>query len=196
MLDYGTLRVIWWLLLGVLLVGFAVMDGFDLGVGMLLPIVGRTNIERRVIINTIAPVWEGNQVWIILGAGALFAAWPAVYALAFSGFYFAMLLVLAGLILRPVGFKYRSKIESETWRTVWDTALFLGGFIPAFIFGVALGNILQGTPFHFDITLRAFYTGSFWGLLNPFAILCGLVSVFMLAMHGGALSGGKDRRYC
>ena len=183
-LDYETLKIIWWVLLGVLLIGFAIMDGFDLGVAMWLPIITKSDMERRILINSIAPTWEGNQVWFVLGGGAIFAAWPALYGLAFSGFYFAMLVVLLALILRPVGFKYRSKMTSTKWRTIWDYALFLGGFVPALIFGVAMGNVLQGVPFHFDDNLRAFYTGTFFGLLNPFAILCGLLSVTMLAMHG------------
>src|SRR5450432_1957790 len=115
MLDYAILRLIWWLILGVLLIGFAIMDGFDLGVGMLSPFVGRTDADRRVALNTVGPVWEGNQVWLILGGGAVFAAWPALYAASFSGFYFAMLLVLAALILRPVGFKFRSKLPLPRW---------------------------------------------------------------------------------
>ena len=183
-LDYETLRVIWWVLLGVLLIGFAIMDGFDLGVAIWLPWLAKTDMERRVLINTIGPTWEGNQVWFILGGGAIFAAWPALYALAFSGFYLAMLVVLLALILRPVGFKYRSKLENARWRSIWDWALFVGGFVPALIFGVAMGNVLQGVPFHFDDHLRSFYTGTFLGLLNPFALLCGLLSVSMLAMHG------------
>lgn len=184
-LDYETLRVIWWILLGLLLIGFAVMDGFDLGIGMLLHRVARTDEERRVVLNTIGPVWEGNQIWLILGAGAIFAAWPAIYAVSFSGFYFAMLLVLLALILRPVGFKYRSKLNNPTWRSIWDAGLFISGFVPALLFGVAVGNVLQGVPFYFDETLRSFYTGSLLELLNPFALLCGFVSVFMLIMHGG-----------
>ena len=183
-LDYETLRVMWWVLLGVLLIGFAVMDGFDLGVAMWLPFLTRTQTERRILINSIAPTWEGNQVWFILGGGAIFAAWPALYALSFSGFYLAMLLTLLALILRPVGFKYRSKVDNPTWRTAWDIALFIGGFVPALIFGVAMGNVLQGLPFHFDASLRPFYTGSFFDLLNPFGMLAGLLSVVMLAMHG------------
>jgi len=185
-LDFATLRVIWWLLLGVLLIGFAIMDGFDLGVGILLPFVGRTDGERRVAINSVGPVWEGNQVWLILGAGAIFAAWPAIYAVAFSGFYLAMFVVLCSLILRPVGFKYRSKLEGTRWRAFWDWMLFVGGFVPALIFGVAVGNALLGAPFVFDDTLRMTYHGGFFGLLTPFALLSGLVSVAMLAMHGGA----------
>lgn len=184
LLDYETLRVIWWLLIGILLIGFAIMDGFDLGVAMCLPFLGKTNMERRVLINSIAPTWEGNQVWFILGGGAIFAAWPSLYALSFSGFYLAMFVVLLALILRPVGFKYRSKVDNNTWRTVWDWALFTGGFVPSLIFGVALGNVLQGVPFYFDDNLRSFYTGSFFELLNPYAICCGLLSVLMLAMHG------------
>ena len=187
LLDYTTLRVIWWLLLGVLLIGFAVMDGFDLGVGALLPFVARTDEERRLVINTIGPVWEGNQVWLVLGGGAIFAAWPPLYAVSFSGFYLAMFLILFALILRPVGFKYRGKMPSQRWRNNWDKALFIGGFIPALIMGVAVGNVLLGVPYHFDDTQRVFYTGNLLGLLTPFALLAGLVSVAMLVSHGAAM---------
>ncbi|MBI1195043.1 MAG: cytochrome d ubiquinol oxidase subunit II [Gammaproteobacteria bacterium] len=182
--DYDTLKVIWWLFVGVLLIGFAVTDGFDLGVGALLPFVGRTDGERRVIINTIGPTWDGNQVWLITAGGAVFAAWPMVYAAAFSGLYIALLLVLFALFFRPVGFDYRSKIEDPRWRTAWDWALFAGGAVPALVFGVAFGNLLQGVPFEFDSVLRSTYTGSFFALLNPFALLCGVVSLAMLLMHG------------
>jgi cytochrome bd ubiquinol oxidase subunit II len=183
-LDFATLKVIWWLLLGVLLAGFAIMDGFDLGAAIMLPFVGRTDSERRVAINTVGPVWEGNQVWLILGGGAIFAAWPALYAASFSGFYMAMLLVLAALILRPVGFKFRSKMPGSTWRSTWDWILFAGGLVPALVFGVAMGNLLEGVPFGFDSELRAHYAFGLFDLLNPFALLCGLVSVAMLATHG------------
>ncbi|HRD69414.1 MAG TPA: cytochrome d ubiquinol oxidase subunit II [Legionella sp.] len=183
-LDYETLRLIWWLLLGILLIGFAVMDGFDLGVAMWLPWLAKTDTERRILINTVGPTWEGNQVWFILGGGAIFAAWPDLYALSFSGFYLAMLVVLLSLILRPVGFKYRSKLDNTLWRSAWDWLLFVGGFVPALIFGVAVGNVLQGVPFYYDDTLRAMYTGTFFQLLNPYALCCGLLSVLMLAMHG------------
>lgn len=185
MLDYEVLRIIWWGLLGVLLIGFAVMDGFDLGVAALLPIVARTDLERRVVINTVGPVWEGNQVWFILGGGAIFAAWPMIYSVSFSGFYVAMFITLAAFILRPVAFKFRSKMPHSLWRSVWDYTICGSGFVPALIFGVAVGNVLQGVPFHFDPTLRMTYTGTFWQLLNPFALLCGLLSVAMLLMHGG-----------
>lgn len=186
LLSYETLRLIWWVLLGVLLIGFAATDGFDMGSTILLPFVGRDDLERRTIINAVGPVWEGNQVWFILGGGAIFAAWPPLYAVSFSGFYLAMFVVLAALILRPVAFKYRSKRPGAAWRSAWDAALFIGGFVPALIFGVAVGNVLQGVPFHLDDDLRAFYTGSFFALLNPFAVLCGLLSVGMLTMHGAA----------
>jgi cytochrome bd ubiquinol oxidase subunit II len=182
--DYFTLKIIWWLLVGALLIGFAVMDGFDLGVGALLPFVAKTDNERRVLINSIGPTWEGNQVWFITGGGALFAAWPLVYAAAFSGFYWALLLVLFALFFRPVGFEYRSKVADPRWRGAWDWGLFVGGAVPALVFGVAFGNLLQGVPFAFDEFMRPYYGGNFFGLLNPFALLTGVVSVSMLVMHG------------
>ena len=184
MIDYEVLRVIWWVLVGVLLIGFAITDGFDLGVGSLLTIIGRTDEERRVMINTIGPHWDGNQVWFITAGGAIFAAWPMIYATAFSGFYIALFLTLAALWMRPIGFDYRSKLPGAKWRQRWDWALFAGGFVPALIFGVAFGNLLQGVPYEFDNTLKSTYTGSFFGLLNPFAILTGLVSVALLLNHG------------
>ncbi|MBV6885025.1 cytochrome d ubiquinol oxidase subunit II [Xanthomonas euvesicatoria] len=187
LLDYTTLRVIWWLLLGVLLSGYAVMGGFDLGVGALLPFVASNDAERRLVINTVGPVWEGNQVWLILGGGAIFAAFPPLYAVSFSGFYLAMFLILFALILRPVGFKFRGKLVSPRWRSTWDWALFVGGFIPALIMGVAVGNVLLGVPFHFDDSMRTFYTGNLLGLLTPFALLAGLLSVAMLLAHGAAM---------
>ncbi|GAP36758.1 cytochrome d ubiquinol oxidase subunit II [Piscinibacter sakaiensis] len=186
MLDYPTLKIIWWLLVGVLLVGFAIMDGHDMGVGTLLPFVGQGDDERRVVINTVGPHWDGNQVWFITAGGAIFAAWPLVYATAFSGFYWAMLAVLWALFFRPVGFDYRSKIHHAGWRSTWDWGLFVGGFVPPVIFGVAFGNLLQGVPFGFDDGLVSTYTGSFWQLLNPFALLAGVVSSAMITMHGGA----------
>ncbi len=183
-LDYDTLKLVWWLLVGVLLIGFVITDGFDMGVGALLPFLGKTDEERRVIINTVGPHWDGNQVWFITAGGAIFAAWPAVYAAAFSGFYIAMLLVLFALFFRPVGFDYRSKIADPRWRNTWDWGLFIGGMVPALIFGVAFGNLFLGVPFQHDELLRPTYTGSFWGLLNPFALLSGVVSLAMLVTHG------------
>jgi cytochrome d ubiquinol oxidase subunit II len=182
--DYATLKLIWWAFVGVLLVGFAVMDGKDLGIGTLLPFVGRTDDERRVMLNTIGPHWEGNQVWFITAGGAAFAAWPLVYATAFSGFYVALILTLFALFFRPVGFDYRSKVHDPRWRNAWDWGIFVGGIVPVLVFGVAFGNLLQGVPFHFDQDLRVHYTGSFFGLLNPFALLAGVVGVALLAMHG------------
>ncbi len=185
MLDYPTLKIIWWLLVGVLLVGFAIMDGHDMGVGTLLPFVGKSDLERRVVINTVGPHWDGNQVWFITAGGAIFAAWPLVYATAFSGFYWAMLAVLWALFFRPVGFDYRSKIHNAVWRSTWDWGLFIGGAVPPLIFGVAFGNLLLGVPFGFDNYLVSTYTGTFWQLLNPFALLAGVVSSAMITMHGG-----------
>lgn len=184
--DYETLKIIWWLLVGALLIGFAIMDGHDMGVCSLLPFVGKDDEERRVIINTIGPHWEGNQVWFITAGGAIFAAWPMVYATAFSGFYWALMAVLWALFFRPVGFKYRSMIHNPTWRKAWDWGLFVGSFIPAVVFGVAFGNLFLGVPFSFNNHLVSTYTGSFWALLNPFALLCGLISASMLIMQGGA----------
>ena len=159
--DYETLKIIWWLLVGALLIGFAIMDGHDMGVCSLLPFVGKDDEERRVIINTIGPHWEGNQVWFITAGGAIFAAWPMVYATAFSGFYWALMAVLWALFFRPVGFKYRSMIHNPTWRKAWDWGLFVGSFIPAVVFGVAFGNLFLGVPFSFNDHLVSTYTGSF-----------------------------------
>ncbi|MFN4134760.1 MAG: cytochrome d ubiquinol oxidase subunit II [Novosphingobium sp.] len=190
-LDYETLRVIWWGLMGTLLIGFALTDGYDLGVAALMPFIGRTDEERRMAINAIAPHWEGHQVWFILGGGAIFAAWPFVYAVSFSGFYLAMFLVLAALILRPVAFKYRSKHADPAWRARWDWALFIGGFVPALVFGVAVGNVLQGVPFRLDSDLRSFYEGTLIGLFSPFAVMTGLLSLAMIVMHGAGFLAVK-----
>ena len=183
-IDYEVLKLLWWLLVGVLFIGFAVTDGMDMGVGTLLPFLGKDDEERRVIINTVGPHWDGNQVWLITAGGAIFAAWPLVYATAFSGFYFAMLLALFALFFRPVGFDYRSKIQDQRWRNTWDWGLFIGGAVPALVFGIAFGNLLQGVPFHLDELLRPYYTGTFFGLLNPFALLAGLISLGMMTLHG------------
>jgi len=184
--DYATLKVIWWCIVGAIIVVFALTDGWDLGIGMLSPFLGKSDDERRVILRSIEPNWEGNQTWLIIAGGVLFAAWPYVYATSFSGLYVAILLVLFALFFRPVGFKYRNKLPDPRWRTAWDWGLFIGGFVPALVFGVAFGNLLQGVPFHFDADLRAHYTGTFLELLNPFALLSGMISVAMLAMHGAA----------
>lgn len=185
-MDYETLKLIWWVLIGVLLIGFAVTDGFDMGVLSLLKILGKTDNERRVMLNTVGPHWDGNQVWFITAGGAIFAAWPVVYAVAFSGLYFALLLVLFAMFFRPVGFEYRSKIEEVKWRNNWDWLLTAGGAIPSLVFGVAFGNLFLGLPFNLDNTMRSVYEGSFWALLNPFALLVGVVSLAMLVMQGAA----------
>jgi cytochrome bd ubiquinol oxidase subunit II len=189
--DYETLRLIWWLLLGALLIGFALMDGFDLGVGAAFRFVGRNDEERRALLESIEPVWDGNQVWFILAGGAVFAAWPLLYAASFSGLYLAMFLLLAALILRPVGFTFRNKIAAARWRNGWDWALTLGGAVPALLFGVAFGNLFLGLPFHFDELQRPVFTGGFFGLLRPFALLTGLVSLAMLVMHGAVYASLK-----
>ena len=186
--DYGTLRVIWWALMGMLLIGFAVMDGFDLGVAALLPVLGRNDSERRILLNVVGPVWEGNQVWLITAGGALFAAWPLIYAASFSAFYLAMMLVLVALILRPVGFKYRSKLTDPTWRRTWDGVLCFSGVVAALVFGVAMGNLIGGTPIGMDAnSLRPMWHGSFFSLFTPFTLFAGVLSVVMVAMHGAVL---------
>lgn len=188
LLDYDTLRHVWWLLLGILLVAFTVMDGADLGVAMLLPAVTKTDDERRVLYNVIGPVWEGNQVWLILAGGVVFAAWPLLYAMSFSGFYLAMMLLLVALIVRPVAIKYRSKLASAKWRRNWDTIWCLAGVVSALVFGVAIGNVMLGVPFRFDpATLRPIYEGSFFGLFHPFALLCGVISIVLMALQGAVV---------
>ena len=189
--DYETLKLIWWGLVGLLLIGFALTDGFDMGVGALLPVIGSTNTERRIMINTIGPHWEGNQVWFVTAGGALFAAWPMVYASAFSGMYAALIIVLLALFMRPVGFDYRAKKDSERWRRNWDRALFAGSVIPPVIFGVAFGNLFIGLPFEFDEFLRPDFKAGLLGLLTWFPLLAGLLRLSMLVMHGGVWLGLK-----
>jgi cytochrome d ubiquinol oxidase subunit II len=174
-------------LLGVLLMGLAIMVGMDMGVGTILRYVGRTDAERRVALNIIGPHWDGNQVWFILGGGAIFAAWPVIYATAFSGLYVVMLLLLWTMIIRPVGFEYRSKLPSASWRNAWDWGLFVSGLVPMLVFGAAIGNALQGFPYHFEWNMASVYTGSFLSLFNPFAILAGLLSVSMSMYMGAAM---------
>ena len=186
--DYTTLQVIWWILIGVLLIGFALTNGMDMAVSALLFPVGKNSAERKVLISTIVPHWDGNQVWLITAGGAIFAAWPEVYAASFSGLYWAMLLVLFAIWLRPLAFDYRNHGETEIWKKRWDIALSVGSLIPMLIFGVAFGNLLQGLPFYADENMRWHYDGYFLSallpLLNPFALLCGVISVLMLITHG------------
>ncbi|KPC54682.1 cytochrome d ubiquinol oxidase subunit II [Amantichitinum ursilacus] len=186
MLDYETLKLIWWGLVGVLLIGFALTGGFDLGVGALLPLMGRSDEERGAVVESIVGTWEGNQTWLITAGGALFAAWPLVYAAAFSTLYGALMLMLFALFLRPVGFDYRDKLKDLRWRKAWDIGLCIGGAVPALIIGVAFGNLFTGVAFALDNTVRVSYGGVFLDLLNPFALFCGVVSLAMLLMHGAA----------
>lgn len=185
-LDYATLRVVWWLLLGLLMIGFALRGGIDLGVGALLLHVARSDLERRITLASIGPSWQANQVWLILGAGAVFAAWPAVYAASSSAFYWAVLALLLALILRPVGFECRNRLPGARLGRIFDGCLSAGGVAPALVFGMVFGNLFQGVPFKLDATLRLAHEGTALGLLNPFALLCGLVGLAMVVMHGGA----------
>ena len=198
MIDYEVLKLLWWVLVGVLLIGFAITDGYDLGSAGLLPFLGKNDNERRVIVNAVAPHWDGNQVWFITAGGAIFAAWPMVYATAFSGFYWAMVLVLFALLMRPIAFEYRAKVEPHQ-RKWCDLGLFISGTVPALVFGVAFGNLFQGYDFNLDSYLRSTLNGSFWSLLNPFALLCGVVSLTMILMQGACwlglrTEGGVEKR--
>jgi len=173
------LNTTWFLLVGVLIIGYAILDGFDLGVGV-LHLFTKDEIEKRIEMNSIGPVWDGNEVWLLTGGGALFAAFPIVYATVFSGFYLAFILLLAALIFRAVSFEFRGKVESPTWRKWWDYAFGIGSLLPAILFGVAIGNVLRGLP----INQSGDFVGTFIGLLNPYSILVGLLSLAMFTMHG------------
>jgi len=173
------LQVTWFLLVGVLLTGYAILDGFDLGVGF-WHLFTKTDHERRVLLNAIGPVWDGNEVWLLTGGGALFAAFPPVYATVFSSLYLALMLLLAGLIFRAVAIEFRSKVETQSWRKTWDTAFSFGSIVPGLLFGVALGNLLRGIP----IDAQGNYAGTFFGLLNPFSLLVGVAGLAMFAAHG------------
>ncbi len=176
------LNIIWFLLVGVLIGGYAVLDGFDLGVGSLYPLLGRTEEDRRVLLASIGPFWDGNEVWLLTGAGAVFAAFPLVYASVFSGFYLAMMLVLFALILRAVAVEFRNQAETARWRRRLDMLFFIGSFLPALLFGVAMGNIAQGLP----LNSSHYYTGGFFDLLNPYALLLGLVGLTAFLLQGGS----------
>ncbi|MCE1161883.1 MAG: cytochrome d ubiquinol oxidase subunit II [Thiomonas sp.] len=188
---YLILQVLWWALLGVLFVGLGTMVGMDMGVGTLLRFIGKTDTERRVMLNAIGPHWDGNQVWFILGGGAIFAAFPLIYATSFSGLYVVILLLLWSMIVRPLGFEYRSKIASPAWRNAWDWTLLLSGALPMIIFGAAMGNMLMGVPFQFEWNLRSVYTGSFIFLFNPFSVLAGLLSLSLSIYMGGVMMMGR-----
>lgn len=183
LLDYASLKLIWYGLIGTLLIAFAITGGRDFGVGILLPFIAKTDAERRVLLNSIGPTWEGNQVWLITAAASLLAAWPVFYAVSFSSFYIPLLIVLLALIVRPPGFDYRHKISHPLWRAAWDWALFSSGLLPSLLFGVGLGNLFLGIPFYFDDTLQSYYTGSFWSLFSAFPLLCGVMVVSIFAIH-------------
>ena len=189
--DYATLRVLWWAILGALLIGFAILDGFDFGVAALLKLLGRNAAERKVLLEGIESNWEGNQVWFIVAGGATFAAWPMVYAVSFSGMYFAIALVLLALILRPVGFNFRDKVHDPRWASLWDWVLTGSGLTVMLVSGVAFGNLFLGLPFRFDDDLRMSWHGGFFELLHPFALLSGLVSLSMLLAHGACWAALK-----
>lgn len=188
-MDYATLKLIWWGLVLFMMVGFIVMDGFDLGIAMLLPLVSKDDEDRRLVINSVGPVWEGNQVWLIAGAGALFAAWPLVYAAAFSALYVPFMFLLFGLFLRPVGFDYRSKLADPVWRRWWDRALVAGGLLPTLVLAAAIALVMQGLPFRFDSALRLHY-GPFdwhWGWLASVVA----TGVSLLLLHGASFLQAK-----
>ena len=174
------LSTVWFILIAVLWTGYFVLEGFDFGVGILLPVLGRSDTERRVLINTIGPVWDGNEVWVLVAGGATFAAFPEWYATLFSGFYLALFLVLVSLIVRNVAFEYRGKRDEPSWRARWDVAIFAGSLVPALLWGVAFGNIVRGVAIDADKE----YVGSFFDLINPFALLFGLVTLSLFVTHG------------
>ena len=175
------LNIVWFVLVAVLFTGFFFLEGFDYGVGILLPFIAKNDTERRIVINTIGPHWDGNEVWLLTAGGAIFAAFPNWYATLFSGFYLALFLILVALILRGVAFEFRSKDDSLLWRKTWDFALFFGSFLPAILWGVAFANIVRGVPIDENMT----FTGNLLTLLNPFSLLGGLVTLSLFTLHGG-----------
>jgi cytochrome d ubiquinol oxidase subunit II len=183
------LTTVWFILIAVLWVGYFVLEGFDFGVGILLPVLGRDDRERRVLINTIGPVWDGNEVWLIVAGGATFAAFPEWYATLFSGFYLPLLLILAALIVRGVAFEFRGKRDEPEWRAWWDRAIFWGSLVPAVLWGVAFGNIVRGVPIDADLE----FTGDLLDLLNPYALLGGLTTLTLFVMHGAVFLALKTR---
>ncbi len=174
------LNTLWFILIAVLFIGFFFLEGFDYGVGILLPFIGKDDLSRRAIINTIGPVWDGNEVWLLTAGGAMFAAFPNWYATMFSGFYLALVLMLLALIVRGVAFEFRSKHDNPKWRSLWDWMIFVGSFIPALLWGVAMTNILKGIP----IDASMDYVGGFFNLLNPYALVGGIASLLIFTFHG------------
>lgn len=178
------LQTIWIGLIAVLWMGYFILEGFDFGVGMLLPVIGKTEAERRAIVTTLGPLWDGNEVWVLVAGGATFAAFPEWYATLFSGFYLPLLLILVALIIRGVAFEYRSKHADSTWRGRWDIAIVVGSTIPALLWGVAFGNIVRGVPLAEQANGNIEYVGGFFNLLNPYALLGGVVTLTLFATHG------------
>jgi cytochrome d ubiquinol oxidase subunit II len=183
------LNTVWFILVTVLIIGFFLLEGFDYGVGILLPFLGRDDPDRRVIINTIGPFWDGNEVWLITAGGAMFAAFPEWYATMFSGFYLPLVLMLLALIVRGVGFEFRSKDRRPAWRSLWDWMIFVGSFVPALLWGVAFANVARGVPINGDMQ----YVGGFWNLLNPYALVGGLATMSGFALHGAIFLSLKTR---
>ncbi|NTV66378.1 MAG: cytochrome d ubiquinol oxidase subunit II [Chlorobaculum sp.] len=179
-MDLQTMQIIWFILVAVLFTGFFILEGFDFGVGILLPFMGKDDLERRTVINTIGPFWDGNEVWLITAGGAIFAAFPHWYATLFSGFYLALLLMLVALIFRGLAFEYRSKRDNPAWRSFWDWSIFFGSAVPALLWGVAMANFIRGVPI--DASMN--YTGGFFNLLNPYALACGVASLLIFTLHG------------
>jgi len=174
------LNILWFLLISVLFIGFFFLEGFDFGVGVLLPFMGKNDTERRIVLNTIGPVWDGNEVWLITAGGAIFAAFPNWYATLFSGFYLALFLILVGLIIRGVAFEFRSSHPSSKWRSAWDWGMFAGCFLNALLWGVAVTNILRGVPINAEMQ----YVGTFFDLLSPYTIVGGLTTLLLFTLHG------------
>jgi cytochrome d ubiquinol oxidase subunit II len=193
MIDYAVLKVVWWMLIGLVLMLYGTTAGYDLGITVILPFLKKES-HKRLALNISGPTWDGNQTWLVFAGGGLFVVWPVAYALSFSGFYAAILMILWPFFLRPLGYDYRGKIDNPKWRRFWDWGLFVSSFLPVVVFGVAFGNLLQGVPFYFDPkTMQSFYTGNFAGLMNPFGILCGLVSASMIIMHGASWLARRSR---
>lgn len=190
-MDQGimNLETLWFALIGVLWIGYFFLEGFDFGVGILLPFIGKDDTDRRVMINTIGPVWDGNEVWLLTAGGAMFAAFPEWYATMFSGFYLALFLVLVGLIIRGVAFEYRSKNRRPEWRNMWDWAIFIGSLLPSLLFGVAFGNLVRGL----EIDAAGEYVGGFWALLNPYSLMVGITAVLLFTLHGALFLSMKAK---
>jgi cytochrome d ubiquinol oxidase subunit II len=183
------LNTLWFVLISVLFIGYFFLEGFDFGVGILLPFLGKDDTDRRIILNTIGPFWDGNEVWLITAGGAMFAAFPNWYATMFSGFYLALFLMLVALIVRGVAFEFRSKDKNPTWRTFWDWMIFIGSFVPALLWGVAFGNLIRGVPI--DANMQ--YVGGFWNLLNPYALSGGLAALSIFILHGAVFLSLKTQ---